>query len=227
VSRVRIETNESLITSIEALALPISVAYAKLHIKKLNSAEDVLVEAWIREAAQYFRELTNYEITFAEWEFWLDGFPQNAGKIELPHPPLAEVLSVEYVGPDGTYLNFSDLASPETVFFDVTTPAGVHARRGYVLPITGRSWPTPSVVRPDAVKIRYRAGYGADEDSVPALVKGILCRLVGAANQFRSEVHLSERGSKLEQLPLGSDQLLSAFKYASLPSVALWRDGCL
>lgn len=225
-SRVRIETNETLVSDLATLALPFSVDYAKTHIKAISDREDALVANWIREASQYFREITNYEVTYATWEFWLDAFPQSNGKIELPHPPLDEVLSVEYVGPDNTYLSFSDGGSPDTPLYRVTKSAGVHARRGYILPNSGNNWPTPSVVRPDAVKITFRAGFGADENSVPELVKGILCRLVGASHQFRSEVHNSERGARLEKLPFGADQMIDAFKYRSLPSVALWRDAC-
>ena len=45
--------------------------------------------------------------------------------------------------------------------------------------------------------------------------------LVAHFDQFRSEVHLSDRSTKVEKLPFGAEQILRGFKYAALPSQVL------
>src|ERR1041384_5418878 len=80
---------------------PVTVEYARRHIKALTISDDVMIRTWIEAAAQFFRSQTGREITNATYEYWLDELPtfsdeiQLGGapfRIQLPHPPLREVL---------------------------------------------------------------------------------------------------------------------------------------
>lgn len=213
-----IQTSASLITP--ATELPITVAYAKLHLKAISNVEDTLVEAWIRASTQYFEEQTGRPIMRATFEYWLDASPVET-KIELPHPPLRSVVSVQYINEDGALTSFGDGASPETVSWQARYPEGPYARRGWIEPIYGASWPTPRV-EAGAVRIRYEAGYATATDDVPELIKAILLLMVGQFDAFRSELHVSE-GSRLERLPFGIDQMMTGFKYSSMGSQVLHR----
>jgi uncharacterized phiE125 gp8 family phage protein len=201
-------------------ALPISVDYAKLHIKAISDVEDSLVEGWIRAAAQYFEHQTGRAIMRSTFEYWLDYFPVQT-RIELPRPPLQSVLSVQYISEDGTRISYGDGASPETVSWRAVYPQGDYAPRGWIEPIYGAVWPTVRT-QTDAVIIRYEAGYAAAEADVPDLIKVALLKHVGAFDQFRSEMHVSE-GSRLEQLPFGAEQIIDGFKHTSLGSQVLSR----
>jgi uncharacterized phiE125 gp8 family phage protein len=214
-----IRTNASCITP--ATVLPFDVGYARLHIRALNDVEDVLIEAWIRAAVQYFEEQTGRPIMRATWEYWLDAFPIET-MIELPHPPLQSVVSVSYIASDGTLTSFGDGASPETVSWQAGYPEGVYARRGWIEPIYGASWPTTARTETGAVRIRYIAGYAETAAQVPELIKAALLLIVAQFDQFRSELHVSE-GSRLERLPFGIDQMIDGFKKSSLSSQVLHR----
>lgn len=222
-SRV-IDLVDTLIT--EPAVPPMTVAYAKKHIKSLSAAEDVLIATWILAAAQYFEEQTGRQIITATWEAWMDEFPLDVGsvypyglskyrRIELPHPPLQDVVSVSYINGDGTLVTYSDGGSPDAPLYAVKAPQGPYAARGWIEPISGNIWP---IARPEsgAVRIQYHCGYGDDDTFVPPLVTGILCYLVAHFDQFRSAVHEARRGQVLE-LPYGVQMMLSGFKYSALP----------
>lgn len=198
---------------------PIDATYAKLHIKALSTAEDTLIATWIPGARQYLEEQTGRQFITAIWEVWLDAFPTCPSRIELPRPPLQNVLSVLYVNGDGDLVPFSDGASPETLYYTWTAPQGPFARRGWIEPASGQSWPTPRGVEPGAVRIQFAAGYGDLGADVPEALRQALAFLVGSFDQFRSESHLTERGGTLERLPFGVQALLDGFKYSALPSV--------
>lgn len=211
----------TVVTCVEpSTVAPIDTAYAKRHLRAINDADDDLVESWIDAAKQYFEEQTGRPIMRETWEYWLDGTPANA-TIELPRPPLVEVVSVEYLGGDGTLVPFTDGASPAANLWQVHTPEGVYARRGWIAPVPANVWPTV-VAGPGAIRIRFQAGYAETPDEVPAAIKAALLMLVGQFDQFRSNTHQSETG-KIEALPFGAATIIEAFKYSAYPSQVLRR----
>lgn len=200
---------------------PMTVAYARKHIKAISNAEDLLVAGWIQAAGSYFEEQTGRQIITATREVWLDGFP-SCGRIELPHPPLQSVVSVRYVNSSGDLASFDDGASPAVPSYSVKAPQGPYAVRGWLEPNYGGTWPTPRA-ESGAVRIQYTCGYGDAVEDVPELITAILCYLVGHFDQFRSAVHEARRGS-LEELPFGVRMMLDGFKYSALPTMALRSD---
>jgi uncharacterized phiE125 gp8 family phage protein len=203
---------------------PITVAYARKHIKALTHSDDVLIDAWIRAAAAYFEEQTGRQTITATWEQWGDAFPLGRGRIELPHPPLQSVTSVQYIAADGTLTDFVDGASPAAPLYAVKAPQGPYAPRGWIEPAFGNQWPIARC-ESGAVRIQYVAGYGPSVEDVPELVAGILCYLVAHFDQFRAPVHEQQRGSMIVTLPLGLEAMLTAFKYTALPTLPLLRHG--
>lgn len=200
-----------------------TVDQAKLHIRALTNTEDELIEQWIGTATQVFERMTERQLTYATWEYWLDGFPYN-GRIVLPRAPLSEVLSVQYAQSDGSYLSFGDGLSPETVSWRAAPLRGVYAGRGSVEPNAGLVWPTatwPLGFWP-AIKVRYIAGYGATEASVPDAVKTALSLYVGMCDQFRSALHLSQGSESVEHLPLGWEFQIREFMLRDRQVLRTW-----
>jgi len=196
-----------------------TVDYAKRHIKAISNSEDLLVATWIEAARSYFEEQTGRQIITATWEAWLDGCPDCRGRIELPKPPLQEVLSLQYVDASGNLVSFDDGGSPVTLSYQVKAPAGEYAGRGWIEPVYNLQWPT-SRAESGAVRIQYRAGYGDSENEVPACITGILAFLIGQQDQFRSAVHEEERGA-ISEVPFGVRMMLDGFKYSALPTTQM------
>ncbi|MGE0362798.1 MAG: hypothetical protein AB7R67_18945 [Vicinamibacterales bacterium] len=204
-----IGTSLSVVTP--ATALPIDVDYARMHVKALTNDEDTLIEGQIAAAAAYWEEQTGRAILHTVYEYALDAFPAS-GRIVLPVAPLVSVDALVYTDGDGNEAVFTDGGSPETALWTSTKPAGLYAARGWVEPSPGQSWPTPRI-QSGAVRITFTAGYAAYAVAVPALIQAQLLMLVGAMEQFRSEVHYSE-GARVDRVPMGILDL-TAFKYAA------------
>lgn len=198
-----IRCDDSLI--IAPVSEPLDRAETKQVLRFTSTSEDVLIQSWIVAARQMFEEQTGRQIRTATWERWLDRFPVQT-IIELPHPPLQDVESVEYLA-DGAYETLDE------DLYTVVAPAGPHAGRGSVQLNYGASWPTV-VQQPKAVKIRYTAGWPeGSPDPLPEVVKATLYFLVGHFHRHRSETTEVD----VKSLPLGAQMLMQAFKWSAKP----------
>lgn len=217
---------DSLISTVAGGSPPVqalTLAYARLHLRALTTADDPLVTVWIDAAAAYFERQTGRQLLTATREVWLDAFPflgasGAAARIELPHPPLQSVVSVSYLDGDGVLQSFDDGASPPVQQFAVSAPAGPYAARGFVEPLVGGAWPIARVAS-GAVRIRYTCGYGDTPDDIPPLARGILCLLVAHFDTFRSAVQDARTGAI--EVPLGVQTLLDGFRYSALSAQVL------
>lgn len=188
---------------------PIDLDEVKRHIRfTATTAEDTLIDTYIAMARQYFETETDRQLITATWERQFDAFPD--GVIELPHPPLIDVVSVAYDvegSPSETLLT-------EDVDYVVDAPSGPQATRGVVRTVAGASWPT-AIDRVGSVRVRYRAGYGDHPGDVPELVKGALYFLVGHFHRFREDIQ--DATTTLAALPIGATAIMRSFKYTALP----------
>lgn len=205
-----IDTMDSLIVG--PTREPLDLDEVKKHLRFGSTTEDTLIDAWISAARQHFEEQTGRQIMTATWEYWLAGSPY-LGVVELPHPQLQSIVSITYDDSDGEEqtVSASDYA--------VAAPAGPTCRRGRVSLGTGGSWPSiTGDTKANAIRIRYKAGYGDTPGDVPELVKSALYLMVAHFHKFRAEVHEGTQGS-LTQLPLGAEAILRNFKWSALPSL--------
>lgn len=109
---------------------------------------------------------------------------------QIPFPPVIEIVSVVYDDPSGA----GQTVAPALYGFD--PDAGLYFNPGF-------AWPSVAQ-RPDAVRIRYRAGYVR----VPAPIRLAMLMLVGqwyAGREAASDKPLSE-------LPFAVEALLSPFR---------------
>lgn len=203
-----IDTTTTLVTA--ATTYPLDVFTAKQHIRAIDDVEDDLVQAWIKAAVDEFEMETGRQIMPATWEYWLDAFPSER-KIELPRPPLLSVTSVQYINADGDLVDFTD-GSPAIAQWQVKAPDGVYARRGWIEPLNGVSWP---IARNEsgAVRIQFQAGYS----DVPELFKGVLLRMVADYDRFRGGF----QDRAISRLP--NDHVLFMLKSTALSSQVLHR----
>lgn len=165
-------------------ALVISVADAAVqHLRTVNgSAEDDYIERLIRAATGMAERRSQRAIPPQTRTLVLERFLCSA-TIPLPFPPLIDVERITYVDPDG------ETQEIDPADYRVTKPEGPTAGPGAVTIASG-AWPSTRC-QPDAVTIRYRAGYsdGASPEGADApldLVQGILL-LVGELYKQRSE----------------------------------------
>ncbi|MDT3686759.1 MAG: hypothetical protein RO009_17145 [Pseudorhodoplanes sp.] len=134
-----------------------------------------LIEAAIGEVDGINGLLSRALIT-QTWQLRLHRFPR---VVELPLPPLQEVLEVSYRDPAGTLQTL-----PETAF----QVAGIGDEgKGRIEPLAGSYWPeTGDYV--EAVLITFRAGYGDTPEDVPATIRSAILEIVAARYAFRESI---------------------------------------
>ena len=74
----------------ESPSLPVSLMEMKMHLRidDINTEEDVLIEGFIRAAAEWIENYCRISLVETRWQMRLDRFPEGGEPIELPIRPL-------------------------------------------------------------------------------------------------------------------------------------------
>lgn len=152
--------------------VPIDEAVIDQHLRRDAGADDALVQTYVQAAFSHIDGPAGWlgrALGVQTLEARFDGFPWG-GPLELPFPPLIDVVSVKYLDANGV----EQAADPATyaVLGDMIEPA------------LGFSWPTAREGR-ETVRVRYRAGYVADPSitplvqALPAAIRAAILLMAG------------------------------------------------
>lgn len=128
------------------LALPISLAQAKKHLRVDDSDQDYIIDALIRAAVEDVQNEASRQLVTATYDVAFDGFPSGAWR--LPHAPLRNVTHVKYLDTNGAQQTL-----PTSVYLvdRAREPGRISLAFQQVWP------PTQSI--PNAVTVRQVCGY--------------------------------------------------------------------
>lgn len=174
---------------------PVTAAEVRLQQRIDQTIEDSLIDLWIAAARQAAEQQCDRAFLTQTLELQLDAF---ATEIALPRPRLIAVESVSYID-----------ASTQAL---VTLDPGAYAidafnEPGWLLPAYGTRWPG-SLEAANAVRVRYRAGYGPAATDVPAGIRAWILLRVGSLYKHREEV---ASGLSVATLPY-VDRLLDPYR---------------
>lgn len=158
--------------------IPVSVAEIKAHAGISTSADDALLGSLILAAVGDAENRTRRQLCPATWELILDEFPKTPCKhrkrryeisvqdvkvaaIEIPMPPLVDVVSIKYTDTDGVE---QTMMSGAYVVDQDSLP-------GRVYPAYGTSWPG-TLDAPGAVVVRFSCGWAMDDTASPPAWEG-------------------------------------------------------
>lgn len=179
---------------------PVSLTEAKAHLRVDFTDDDALITALIGAATSHAERFTGRAFIDQTWELTVDEFPDN--EIEIPNPPLIEVVSIKYDDGDG---NEVPLDADEYVVDDQSEP-------GWVLPSSEGVWPS-SFDGINAVRIRYRAGYlnsdSPQTENVPADIKAAIKLYIGTLYANREHIVI---GQTAMQMPWACEALLRPYR---------------
>jgi uncharacterized phiE125 gp8 family phage protein len=182
---------------------PVLLPAAMLALRIETTTEAALIESLITAAREYVEAFTRRALVSQTWDLQLDGFP-SCDWLEIPTPPLRSVTSVTYVDGTGTTQTLS------SALYAVDAPAGPWARHGRINLNYGETWPATRS-QPNAVTVRFVAGYGTEGDSVPEALKTGIKMLVGHWFEQR-EAAVIGVGIGVLQVPLNLDALLWPYR---------------
>lgn len=156
-------------------------AYLRLDGNSPETAEDALLADLIAAAREWAEGVTRRAFISQVWEATLPQFP--AGTIILPRGQALGIQSVSYLDTDGVS---QVMAGP------TSSPAGTDYREslgsalgGSVRPPWGNTWPAARSDEPDAVQIRYTAGYGATAAALPPSIKAAILYRIADLHEHR------------------------------------------
>lgn len=177
----------------------VSLADAKAHLRVLHDDDDAYIEALVMVAADWLdgpdgwlgRALRPQVLELRQCGF--TGEP-----VALPQPPCVSVTSVTYLDPAGDDQVWSAESWRTTQMGALT----------YLIPARSLAW--PSVLGDvDAVRIRYAAGYGAEDGpALPAPIRQAVLLLVGHWYANRAPVS----AEAVNDLPFAVEALLSTYR---------------
>jgi uncharacterized phiE125 gp8 family phage protein len=180
---------------------PVTLAEAKAHLRVDSTDEDTLITAMISAATDVAEQHTGRAIMPQTWELSLDEFQT---PIELTRIPAASVTSIQYIDATGAEIAYDVTAT------GITLDAGDDFGFAYILPAYGTVWPTTRE-QPNAVKVRYVAGY-ADAAAVPEAIKSWIKLQVSAMFENREAEAYSARAVSTTVKMSFVDGLLAKYK---------------
>jgi uncharacterized phiE125 gp8 family phage protein len=145
-------------------ALAVSMAAARASARTSGTALDAELQQKVQDYTEEAEHETHRALILQTWEVTLDAFPD---AIRLPHPPIVSVVHVKFYDPAGALQTLD----PQDYMVDAKSEPG------YVVPAPGRAWPS-TAARINAVEVQYVCGYGPDETSVPAAIKGYILGMI-------------------------------------------------
>lgn len=215
-----------------ATSLPLSVEEFKAHLRVDSAAEDVDLASKLQAACATLEGNTNTARAFltSTWDFYLNHWPcllcgscfcgaywaggrcgsggfvsgyrnEKAAQIVLPKGQLQEVTSIIYTAVDGTPTTW-----PETEY-EVDTASDP----GRIVLAYGKTWPSVTLKRSNAIVIRLIAGW-EDAESVPFPLKAAI--LLEAAHLYRNREAVTTGRVDVQSRPLahGVADLIEEFR---------------
>ena len=150
---------------------PIQLSDIKEHLAIDFDEDDSRILNLVESAADYIEQQTSLALMPQTWEEVMPCFPYYSKAIELPRAPLSSVTSVTYY----------DASNVSTVW----SSTNYYTQTAYKVPgkIYSKSSFPATYDRPDAVTIRYVAGYSLQ--NAPKKALQVLRLLVGHWNENR------------------------------------------
>lgn len=172
---------------------PLTLAEAKAQVRVTNSAEDALIERYIKAARMHAEASLERTLITTQWRLILDAFPD---AIRLPNPKIQSVESIMFADTNGA----TQTLDPLDYVVDTTSEPG------WIVPAVGKAWPE-TLFSVNTVEVLYTAGYGDAATDVPEPIRQWIALAVGDMCMVRTRS--SERPVMAQNF---ADCLLDPFK---------------
>lgn len=181
---------------------PVTLAEAKAWCRVDHSDEDAKIQLLIDGVTSYvdgYAGILGRCLIEQTWELYYDAFP--SGDLLIPLGNLISITSVEYV-------------DPTTLLYVTWDPANYEVDAvsldGWVIPVD--AWPTIADTS-NAVRVTFKAGYGAAATNVPAAIRAALSMLVAMGYKNPEGFDYDQ---PFEGLPPAVQSLISPFRRVSV-----------
>lgn len=153
--------------------------------KSPTSAEDDLLNNYIKAARIRAEELTNRAFITQTWIYYLDVFPSGR-YIQLPYAPLQTITSLIY----------TDSVAVANTFAVSNYDADTNSEPGRLILKYGLSWASATLAAMNPIAIKFVCGYGSTTASVPEPIRIWIRGLAAYLYENREQ-------ADLDKYPLG------------------------
>jgi uncharacterized phiE125 gp8 family phage protein len=171
---------------------PVDLALLFQNIRCGDVEELEIIKTFLSRAREYAETRTRRSLAKRTLELRLTGFP--IGGIDLPMPPLLELVSIKYEDATGVERELVD-GSPAVPAVEILAGA-----RAVLIPRHGESWPNARNYG-HSVKVRYKAGF----DVLPQEYAGAI---IGLATHWWLHRSAVVTGVTSSEVPFYVDALL-------------------
>lgn len=168
-----------------AAAVPVTLTEAKAHLRVDFSTDDTLITTLINVATEYAEKRLGRALITQTWDMYFDDWDEALANDEdqdciyIPFSPLQSITHIKYYDTDNVQQTFSSanydvdiISEPGLVKLSATATIG---------------W--PSVYnRPNAIVVRFVAGYGAASTNVPETIRAAIKLLISHFYENREGV---------------------------------------
>ena len=200
-TQTRSQDRQSAIVTEPAAALPVSLSDAKAHLVVEGEADNRQILEFIKGANDFVQLYTGRTLITQTYKYGMQGWPD---VIELPHPPVSEIVEITYIDSAGD----TQILAADQYILDQFCPYGK------IYPAYGVSWPDLRDERNNIV-VEYKAGYGDTSAAIPGDIKSALKLIIGEAYNNR-EITLVGVGVAAIEMPFGIYALLDRYRIMSV-----------
>ncbi|MBM3543988.1 MAG: hypothetical protein FJX44_05730 [Alphaproteobacteria bacterium] len=179
---------------------PVSLAEAKAHLRIDSDHEDALIGALITTARMFVERTLGLALITQGWSYFLDAWPRSY-TMALPLIPVQAVSAVRLHGADGSVTTLDT----DSYAVDVLSqPARI---------VLNGAMPTVAPRALNAFEVLLLAGYGDEEEDVPATLRHAVLLLVAHWFERREPVVL---GAAAQDVPATVAGLLLPYRKVRL-----------
>lgn len=175
---------------------PVTLVEAREHCRYVEADQDALFRRLIRAATAEAENITGRALIEQTWEIGLRDWPRDG--IELSRPPLVAVESVTY----------TDTAGATQTMPSAEYTVDTYGAAAVILPAYGVTWPSVRD-QANAIRVRYRAGYGTGPGAVPEPIRAWILIRVAQLFEHREQVIT---GTIIQPVPF-VDGLLDPYRF--------------
>ena len=173
------------------LAVSLNEVKDHLRVEQDDVDFDTDIESLIRAAQAYVESETHLTSITVSYEATFDGFPED-GPMKIPGWPMISIDSITYVDEIGAQVPLNSYQS------DLSQSPVL------ICPDVGEEWPVTQEGALRPVVVAFTAGYGANDQAMPPMLKAMVKLLVG--HWFKNREAISDKGVPLTR-PLAFEAL--------------------
>lgn len=170
----------------------VSLDEAKEQCRVVGTEEEGLLSGYILAARNYCESICGSAFVTQTLDAYFDSF----GWLTLPSYPVQSITSITY----RDSLGVSQTVSASNYYFSKSRPS-------YIVPVNGVAWPNTQL-RPDAVTVRFVAGYGDLSSDTPEAIRHAMLMMI--AHWFENRESVTNVAAL--EVPLSTQALLAPYR---------------